>query len=87
MRRAPTVNALVGHAAAVGGAAAAAVAVVLGTFRGVTGWTLAVRAGTAFLVVLVVLNVLGYVTVRSILSGVVAREIERKETAGPKRAR
>ncbi len=87
MRRAPTLSALVGHAAVVGGAAAAAVAVVLGTFRGVTGWTLAVRAGTAYLVVLVILNVLGYVTVRSILSGIVADEIERKETAGPKRTR
>lgn len=87
MKGAPTVYGLVGHAATVGGSIGALLAVVAGTFRGVTGWPLAVRAGTAFLVVAVLLNLLGYVMVRSVLSGIVARELERKEAAGSKRNR
>jgi hypothetical protein len=87
VRRAPSVDGLVGHVAVVGGSCAAAAAVILGAFRGVSGWALAFRAGTSFLVVHVVLNVLGYVTVRSILSGIVAREIERNDSAAPKRVR
>lgn len=87
-----TVYDLVGRVARIGGLGAALAVIVAGAFRGVTGWALAVRVATAFVVVTVVLNLLGFVTVRSLLAGVVAggaaprKEAGRKESIGPKRA-
>jgi hypothetical protein len=78
---------LIGHAASIGGSIAALLALVVSTFRGVSGWALALRAATAFVVVSVLLNLLGYFMARSVLAGIVARDIERKETAGSKRSR
>jgi len=82
-----TIYGLVGHVSRVGALVAAALVVVAGSFRGVSGWALALRVGIAFAVVAIVLNLLGYVMIRSLLSAVVASEGDRKrETSGSKRA-
>ena len=78
---------LVGRLARVGGLVAAALVVVAGSFRGVSGWALAARVAVTFAVVALVLNMLGYVVVRSLLTAVAISERDRKRDAsGPKRA-
>jgi hypothetical protein len=78
---------LVGIVSRIGGLAAALVVIAAGAFQSVAGWTLAVRVLTTFVVVTALLNLLGFVLMRSLLAGVVVREeVRKKETPGPKRA-
>lgn len=87
MKKHTTMYDLLGHSARIGGLSAALVVLVLGAFHGVAGWTLAVRVGTVFVAVTAVLNLLGYVTIRSLLAGVAADEGTRKrESSGGKKA-
>lgn len=86
MRNQPTVYGLIGTVARVGGLVAAVLVIVVGTFQGVSGMALFGRVATAFLAATIVLNVLGFVMVRSFLAGIVAEQQGGKEPAGSNRS-
>jgi hypothetical protein len=78
---------LVATASRVGGLGAALAVLVIGSFRGISGWALFSRVALVFLFVSIVLNVAGLVMLRSFLTAVVADQDTRKDAVGPKRGR
>jgi len=85
MKRRATLYGLVGTIAKLAGLAGATLVLLIGSFQGVSGQALLVRVGLAFLIVTIVFNFVGFVTVRSLLTAIVSESEERKGTTDSKR--
>ncbi|MFN0150864.1 MAG: hypothetical protein ACKVU1_09195 [bacterium] len=84
MKPRSTIYGLVGTVAKLAGLAGATLVLLIGSFQGVSGQALFVRVGLAFLIVTIVFNLIGFVTVRSLLTAIVSENEERKETTDAK---
>ena len=85
MRSHATLYGLIGALAKAGGFAGATGVLIVGSFCGISGRALFLRVALVFLVVTIVFNLVGLVTVRSLLSAIVAESEERKGMADSKR--
>ncbi len=85
MKRRATLYGLIGTIAKLAGLAGATLVLLIGSFQGVSGQALVVRVGLAFLIVTIVFNLIGFVTVRSLLTAIVSENEERKGTTDAKR--
>lgn len=85
MKPRATLYGLVGVIANIGGLVSAGVVLVVSSFQGVGGQALTVRVGLAFLVVTVVFHLVGFVTVRSLLTAIVSDSEARRGVGDMKR--
>lgn len=85
MKQHTTLYGLVGVVANIGGLVSAGLVLVISSFQGVGGQALAIRVGLAFLVVTVVFHLVGFITVRSLLTAIVSDSEARKSMADSKR--